>query len=199
MNRNNLKTVFGIISVALLVIAIVAFAIGVVVVGGGDAVLFGWSLVIVGVLCFAAALEFAYMFYIEREVKPNFFLYDANSKRNMDVQKMTFDVINRKLSRYLASFAQSEGKLWTDGILENPNLDMEEQFKPAVAYRLLFGLAEKDMDQGWKCFEVATPETVEFICSALDSNGDTEVARTLRHLKAATPMNIKYVISLFPT
>ena len=106
---------------------------------------------------------------------------------------MDFNVINRKLNGYLRTLAASEGKLWTDRILENSYTSIEDKFKPAVAYRLLFGLADKDMDQGWKCFELASVETVEFVCKALDSNGDTEVSRTLRHLKAANPINLKYV------
>ncbi len=193
MKQNQLKNIFGIICIALAVLAVIILAVGVFVIDGDEMLAVKIMVIIVALLCLLAAGEFAYMYYIEREVKPNYFLYDANSKRNMDVQKMTFEVINRKMNHYLSGYASSEGKLWTDHILENPSLDMEDKFKPAVAYRLLFGLAEKDVDQGWKCFELASVETVQFICDALAANGDREVADTLMRFKTSTPLNLKYV------
>lgn len=193
MNKNNLRKIFLTIAVALGVVGIVLLAVGIFAISYDDALFFKIMTIIISLLCVLASAEFAYMYYIENDVKPNFFLYDAQLKRNISIEKMDFNVINRKLNGYLRSFAASEGKLWTDRILEDPNLRMADEFKPAVAYRLLFGLADKDVDQGWKCFELASVETVNFICDALDANGDTEVSRTLRHLKAANPMNLKYV------
>ena len=191
MNQKKLKNLF--LTIAVLS-AIVAFVLLMVVVATEiQFPIVKGALVAVVVLAFILAGEFFFLYYIENEVKPNYFLYDENTRKNIPVQKMGFDVINRKMNRYLSAYASSEGALWTDRILERPDLDMENKFKPAVAYRLLFGLADKDVDKGWSCFEKASYETVEFICSALDSCGDTEVARTLRHLKAANPINLKYV------
>ena len=192
MNQKNLKKLFATIAIIAAVAAVILLFVAIAVDGESVPVVKG-SLIAVVVLCFLLAGEFFFLYYIENEVKPNYFLYDENTRRNIPVQKMNFEVINRKLNRYLSTYASSEGSLWTDRILDNPNLDMENKFKPAVAYRLLFGLADKDVDRGWSCFELASTETVEFICSALDSCGETEVARTLRHLKAANPINLKYV------
>ena len=193
MNQKNLRKIFLAVCVGLALVGVVLFGVGILLGGLDDTVILRVLVFLLAVLFLVAAGEFFYMYYIEKEVKPNYFLYDPQTKRNMSLEKMDFVVINRKMNNYLRNIAPSEGKIWTGAILEDPNLQMEDKFKPAVAYRLLFGLADKDADQGWKCFELATPETVAFICDALDSNGDTEVSRTLRHLKAANPMNIKYV------
>ena len=193
MNQSNLRKIFLAICIALGVVGVILLAVGVFFISFDAVPFIKVMVIIIAVLCVLAAAEFAYMFYIENEVKPNYFLYDQQTKRNIPLEKMDFNVINRKMNSYLRGFAASEGKLWTDRILESPELDMDDDFKPAVAYRLLFGLADKDVDQGWKCFELASVETVEFICTALDANGDTEVARTIRHLKAANPVNLKYV------
>jgi len=196
MNQNNLRKIFLAVCIAFGVIGLILLAVGIFVIVPDGELIMGIIqvlVIVISVLCILAAAEFAYMYYIEKEVKPNYFLYDYQTKRNMSLEKMDFNVINRRMNNYLRGFAPSEGKLWTGAILEDPDLKMEDKFKPAVAYRLLFGLADKDADQGWKCFELATPETIGFICDALDNNGDTEVSRTLRHLKAANPMNIKYV------
>ncbi len=193
MNKNNLRKVFLAICIALGVVGVILLGVGLFAISFDDAAFFKVMVIVVSLLCVLAAAEFGYMYYIENDVKPNFFLYDPQTKRNISLEKMDFNVINRKMNGYLRGFAASEGRLWTDRVLEDPNLRMADEFKPAVAYRLLFGLADKDMDQGWKCFELASVETVNFICDALDANGDTEVSRTLRHLKAANPMNLKYV------
>lgn len=190
MNQNNLRKIFIVICAALAVVGVALLCVGVFVI---DMTFFKVMTIIIGALFVLASAEFGYMTYVEKEVKPNFFLYDAQAKKNIPLEKMDFNVINRKLNGYLRTLAPSEGKLWTDRILENSANSIEDKFRPAVAYRLLFGLADKDMDQGWKCFELASAETVEFICKALDANGDTEVSRTLRHLKAANPVNLKYV------
>ncbi len=193
MNQNNLRKIFLAVCITLGVVGIVLFAVGAFVISADSFLFFKVMAIIVSIFCIAASAEFAYMFYIEKEVKENFFLYDPQTKKNIPLEKMDFNVINRKMNGYLRHYAASEGKLWTERVLDDPELRMEDKFKPAVAYRLLFGLADKDVDQGWKCFEIASAETVEFICDALDQNGDTEVSRTLRHLKAANPINLKYV------
>ena len=193
MDQKNLKKIFGIVAIALAVVAVIVLAIGIFAINGEEIPVVKAMVIIVSVLCFAAAAEFGYMFYIENEVEPNFFLYDPATNHNISVEKMNFDKINKRMNVYLARYAPNEGRLWTDGILDSPDLVMEDKFKPAVAYRLLFGLAEKDMDQGWACFEVASEETVEFICAALEMNDDNEVARTLRYLKTSKPLNLKYV------
>lgn len=190
MNQNNLRKIFILVCAALGIVGVALLVVGSVVI---SMIFFKVMMIIIAALFILAAIEFGYMAYIEKEVKPNFFLYDPQAKKNIPLEKMDFNVINRKLNGYLRTLAASEGKLWTDHILENSYASIEDKFKPAVAYRLLFGLADKDMDQGWKCFELASVETVEFVCKALDSNGDTEVSRTLRHLKAANPINLKYV------
>ena len=193
MNQKDLKKLFGIICIALAVVAVIVLAIGVFAISGEEVPLIKTLVIIVSLLCFAAAAEFGFMYYVENEVERNFFLYDAQTNKNIPVEKMSFDMVNRKMNLYLSRFAPNEGRLWTDRILEDPKLGMEDKFKPAVAYRLLYGLADKDMDQGWACFEAASPETVEFICAALDMNDDKMIARTLRYLKSSSPLNLKDV------
>ena len=58
---------------------------------------------------------------------------------------------------------------------------------------LLFDLADRDIEKGWKCFELASVETVDFICRGLEMNGENEIAGNLRKMKAIQPFQIKYV------
>lgn len=151
-------------------------------------------MIVVALVSLALAAELAFLVWFGgKGDKPNYFLYDASTKKNVGVEKLTLQVVSRRMDRYFSEFAPSEGKLWTDGILENPELDMEDAFKPLVAYKLLFDLADRDMEKGWRCFEVASPLTVEFVCASLEMNGENEIAGNLRKMKAVQPFQVKYV------
>ena len=144
-------------------------------------------------LCLAIAVLGAYLLMLMQDRKQNYFLYSYQSKRNIPVQKLTFQIVNSRMNRYLSGYASSEGKIWTERVLDNPYLEMNDVFKPLVAYKLLFDLAEYDSDNGWKLFEIASVETVDFICKGLEMNNDKEFASTLRQVKASKPLNLKFV------
>ena len=190
MNQKRLKMILAIASGIALVAAIVLFVLSFTVVYNTVTKVI---MVITAVLCLALAVEVFYLFWISGDVRANYFLYDSRQGRNISVQKLGFQTINVRMNRFLSGYASSEGKLWTEKILENPYLEMEDAFKPLVAYKLLFDLAEHDNEGGWRCFEIASYETVDFLCSALEMNGDTEMAQNLRQMKASTPINVKYV------
>ena len=147
-------------------------------------------LIVISVLVLLLALELIYLWVLSVEVVPNYFLFNGNVNRNMPVSKLTFQTVNVRMNRYLAGYAQSEGKLWTDKVLDDPSIEMEEAFKPLVAYKLLFDLAERDVEAAWKCFELASAQTVEFIAVGLEMNGDGEFAKALRKIKSGTPVDL---------
>ena len=190
MNQNRLKLILAIVSAVSLIAAIVLFILSVAVVENVAARVI---MIIASVLFVLLAGEVLYLFWLSGDSRANYFLYDNQQKKNISVQKLTFQTINVRMNRYLSGFAPSEGKLWTDKVLDNPYLEIGDEFKPLVAYKLLFDLAEHDVENGWKCFELASTETVDFICTSLEMNGDNEMAQNLRQMKASTPINLKYV------
>ena len=190
MSQKTLKLLFAIVGIVFAIIAVTLLLVGILAL---NHVLLKTLVIIISVLCFLIAGELIFLFFIQTDSAPNYFLYNRESKRNIPVQKLTFQMINGRMNRYLSNYAASEGKLWTDRVLENPYLDMDDKFKPAVAYKLLYDLAEKDVEQGWKCFDIASDETVEFLCASLEMNQDSDMARTLRQMKASKPLNVKYV------
>lgn len=136
-------------------------------------------LAVMTVICLALTVELGYFWYLMIDNNPNYFLYDAKARRNAPVQKLTFQTINARMNRFLSGYASSEGRIWNERVLDNPYLEMPEEFKPLVAYKLLFGLADKDSEAGWKCLENASDDTVAFIVSGLRLNSDGELADTL--------------------
>ncbi len=191
MSQNKLKMIFGGGMIVSAVLALVLFLIGVLSVE--NFTFLKVMLIVVSFICLLLAVEFLLMFLSERDSAPNFFLYNAQSGRNIPIQKMSFQIVNGRMNRYLSCYAASEGKLWTDRVFDNPYLEMEDKFKPAVAYKLLYDLAERDAEPGWKCFEMASEETVDFLCNALEANADMDMARTIRTMKHSKPINMKQV------
>ena len=190
MNQKKLKMILAIVSGVALVAAILLFVLSLTVIQNTATRVI---MIITAVLFLALAGEVFYLFMITGDSRANYFLYDSRQGRNISVQKLAFQTINVRMNRFLSGYAPSEGKLWTERILDNPYLEMDEAFKPLVAYKLLFDLAEHDSEGGWKCFELASYETVDFLCTAMEMSGDEEMARNLRQMKTAAPINLKYV------
>ena len=190
MNRNTLKIALGVATVFFTIVAIVLFILGITL---ELSTLPRVILIIVAVLSLILAAELGYFTYLLVDRKPNYFLYNTQTKRNISVQKLTFQMINSRMNRFLSGYATSEGKFWNDRVLDDPYLDMEDAFKPLVAYKLLYGLAANDAEAGWRCLENASDDTMTFICKALRSNGDGDFASTIESIMKQKPVNIRMI------
>jgi hypothetical protein len=193
MTQNKLKMLLGVAAIVFAVLFVALLLVGIFAITADSVKFVKVLVIIISVLCLLIALELGYMFMIESQSAPNYFLFNSQTKRNIPVQKLSFQIINGRMNRFLAGYASSEGKIWTENILGNPYLEMEDKFKPAVAYKLLYDLAERDNEQAWACFEETSVETVEFLCASLELNNDFEMARSLRQSKNTQPINMKYV------
>ncbi|MBE6576780.1 MAG: hypothetical protein E7653_01415 [Ruminococcaceae bacterium] len=191
MSQKNLNLILTIAAIFFAVLAVVLLIVGFVY--DAEHLFTKIMIIVVAILSLGLAGELAYMLYISGSVTPNYFLYDPKAKRNVSVQSLNAQMVNARMNRYFSKYAASEGKLWTDGILDDVNLDMADEFKPIVAYKLLIDLAQMDQESGWKCFELASPATVGFICVALKMNGEEEIANNLNMMKAVQPFQVKYV------
>ncbi len=185
MDRQKVKIIIGVAAIASLAISVALFVVTFV---ADLATLASVFLGIVAALCLALAIELGYMFMLNRTAKANYFLYDPATKRNVPVQKLSFAVVNARTGRYLASFASSEGKIWNDRVLDEAEIDPE--FKTLIAYKLLFSLADKDVDAGWKCLENSSNKTIVFICEALNENSDFEFSNNFGKMMAEKPLNM---------
>ena len=190
MKKDTLKIILGIAALFFAIIAVVLFILGFSLdLATPPRVI----LIIVAVLSLALAIELGYFMSLLIDRKPNYFLYNPQTKRNISVQKLTFQVVNARINRFLSGYATSEGKIWNERVLDNPYLDMADEFKPLVSYKLLYSLAEKDAEAGWKCLENASDDTISFICNGLLANGDSQFASTFKEVVQQKPVNISLV------
>jgi len=188
MDRNKLKLILCLAAIIFAIVAVVLFVLGVAL---EMSALPKVILIIISVLCLVFAGELGYFMYLNMDTKPNYFLYNPQTKRNISVQKLTFQTVNARMNRFLSGYAASEGKLWNDRILDNPYLDMPMEFKPLVAYKMLYGLAEKDAQAGWDCLANASEDTVRFICKSLEAGGDKPFADMLTKIMFNKPVDMK--------
>lgn len=193
MDNKQKRQIIAILAIAAAALFIIFLVIGIVYSGSAFT---KTVLILIAVVSIAFALLLGYLYLLSDEVVPNYFLFNPNTNRNIPVSKLTFQAINVRMNRYLANYATSEGKVWTDKVLDAPALDMADVYKPLVAYKLLFDLAERDFEAGWKCFELASAQTVEFIAAGLEMNGDGEFAKALRKIKNTTPVSIPHIRDL---
>ena len=170
------------------ILAIVLFVFGIVYNKGPLAKIL---LFVASFFVLLLAAEIAYLYVLSRNVVPNYFLFNPVLNINMPVSKLTFELIDEKMNNYLSTFAPSEGKIWTEGILEKKASAIKNEFRPLIAYKLLFDMAENDTEAAWKCFVLSTDMTVEFLATSLMQNGDGEMASAIRQLKRAKPINMK--------
>ncbi len=186
MDRKNLKIILG---VATAISLCVGAALMILVITLDMHIFPRIVLAALSVVSIVLAVELGYFTYLMMDNTPNYFLYDSQTKRNISVQNLTFKTISVKMSRFLSRYAASEGKVWNGRVLDNPYLEMPEEFKPLVAYKLLYGLADNDTEMGWGCLENASEETLMFICNGLKMNNDKEFAANVAQL-TKRPMNL---------
>ena len=188
MERKKAKIILGVAAIAAFVISIILLCVTLF------AGLQTPSTIIMGIVagfCFLLSIELGYFFLLNKDAAPNYFLYDPATKKNVPLTKLNFPVVNARTTRYLSQFAASEGKIWNEKVLDTA--EVHPEFKPLVAYKLLYSLAEKDVDAGWNCLENASSKTIMFICEALNENSDFEFSSNFSKMMAEKPLNMPMI------
>ena len=93
---------------------------------------------------------------------------------------------------------ETEEHLIDDKVLDSFDIvtivaEIDSEFAPLVAYKLLFSLADKDSEAGWNCLENASSKTVVFICEAMNANSDYELSNNFGKMMAEKPLNMPMI------
>lgn len=178
--KKNLSLLIVIAAVIALVGAVLVFIFPVL---QGDAtykVVMGS--ITVGILLLFAVLGGIYV-WLEVDREPNFFLQDRARKRNMPIEKLSFTHVNERLNFLLTTVSESAEALWTEDVLENElKLGYRRVYRPLIAYKMIYDLADKNVDTYWSYLENASPRTVESIANALEQAGETEFPKVFRFI-----------------
>ena len=115
MDQKKIRLILAAAAIFFAVLAIILFVFGITYDKGVFAKIL---LFVISLLVLLLSLELAYLFMLSREVVPNYFLFNSSLNVNIPVNKLTFEMIDAKMNKYFSSFAQSEAKIWTEGVLE---------------------------------------------------------------------------------
>lgn len=139
--------------------------------------------IIISCLMLLLSLLILYYLYITRDAEPNFFLFDRARKRNIPVEDLTFTIVNERMSFFLTMVCESAEQLWQDNVLESDRkLGYRRVYRPLLAYKMLYDLADKNIAAYWNLLLTATPATVDSLCSALEQGGEKEMVKAFRYI-----------------
>jgi hypothetical protein len=125
----------------------------------------------------------AYYLWVIRDAEPNFFLFDRAKKRNIPVENLTFAIINERMNFFLTLISESPDDLWQKNALERDiKLGPRRVYRPLLAYKMLYDLADKNVQSYWDNLFNAPADTINSLCSALQQGGEQEIVKAFRFL-----------------
>ncbi len=124
-----------------------------------------------------------YYLYVIRDAEPNFFLFDRQKKKNIPIENLNFMIVNERMTFYLTMVCESIEQLWTDNVLESDRmLGYRRVYRPLLAYKMLYDLADQDKAEYWGYLCQAQPDVIASVCSALEQGGEQEMVKAFRYI-----------------
>ena len=178
--KKRLPLIVSIVAVLSLIIALVIFIFAV---PNADAAYKSVLNVILASLLLLLACCAGYYLFVTRDVDPNFFLFDRAKKRNIPVENLTFTIVNERMTFFLTMVCESVEQLWQENVLESERkLGYRRVYRPLLAYKMLYDLADKNLETYWNAMLDAKPEIIDSLCAALKQGGEQEMVRALRFI-----------------
>lgn len=138
---------------------------------------------IIAVLMLLVAVLCAVYLWLDRDTEPNYFLFDRARKKNISPDQLTFKMVNERLNFLLLCVCKNPEELWQGNVLEQEEkLGENRVFRPLLAYKMLYDLADKNIDTYWEYFRNASPELIDSLADALKQGGETEAVRAFRFI-----------------
>ncbi len=105
--------------------------------------------------------------------EPNLFLYDSETERNLSVDALTFDLVNKRMAFFMSRISSSIKEIWTDNVFDNEEaFDGVDELKTLLAYKMVYDLADKDAPALWQLYLNADSELIADIQENIANNGD---------------------------
>lgn len=184
-----------IMAIAAIVSLIGAVLILVLAVPRADATYKRVMEIIIACLMLLLSLLVGYYLWMIRDAEPNFFLFDRAKKHNIPVENLTFAIINERMNFFLTLVSESPEDLWQKNALERDiKLGPRRVYRPLLAYKMIFDLADKNVQSYWDLLLNVSDDTLNSLCSALSQGGEQEMVKVFRYLMdhyRATPDKIK--------
>lgn len=194
--KKYLPTVLLIAGVVCLLIAVV---IAIFAFTSPDGIRFEQFLwLIAAVLFLALGGLVMYLAVISTTVTKHFFLYDKNTGKNIRPSDLTFDIVNKRMTGFMARMASSERQAWSANIVgsNDERFGKNDVYRPLMAYKMIYDLTEHNSPEHWMLFSKADPAVISSICDALSDN-DAQLGATLVFLREHHADNIEKISRFF--
>jgi hypothetical protein len=176
------------------VLAIVVFIFGLV----NAHALSKTLLIIASVLLLVLAAVFFMIFFVLGERKTNFFLTDVQTGRNIPLDRLSFVTVNEKMNIYVSERIEDELDMQSCEILTRRGIfGQRDVYRPLVAYKILFDLAQENSNGSWQCFCSAKESAFKALVAALSAANDDKLAQKLIQLRARgdAPALIDFIVN----
>ncbi len=179
--KENLQMILLVLCGVLVVTGILAIVFGA---GNNDGALKA-MFVVFGIVLIALGCSLAfYAALIATNENANFFLYDQRSKRNISVEALDFDRVNKKMTYVMTKLVANASKVWTSNVFADNRefFDENEIFAPLVAYKVLYDLADRSNESIWNLYLMADKSVISSIAEALEMNSDSDLGKAIKFL-----------------
>ena len=133
-----------------------------------------------------SGLVYVYIFMLG-ERNRNYFLTDISTGKNTRVSDLTFSRVNERMNFFISKRVDAESELWLDGFLGKRGLfGPNDVFKPLAVYKMLFDLANRNDEAGWKLFFDMPDADFSRLINGLDNAGDVNMSRRLTEIRSVT-------------
>ena len=141
-------------------------------------VIFGIVLIALG----CSLLFFAMLVATNEEA--NFFLFDSRTKKNLPLESLTFDVINKKMTYVMTKLVSNASKVWTENVFTSNDEFFKEGeiFRPLIAYKIIYDLCDRSNESIWNLYLMADSAIINSIADALEINDDGELGKAFKFL-----------------
>ena len=189
------------VTAVLLVVAMAALAvIGILFFKVGMTVPQLWKKICYFACAALIALLFlllGYLLLLSGDKEKNYFLYDRNSGRNISPDHLRFSMICEKMNMYISVNFENSEKLWLgDAWLEGDRFGANGEYRALVALKMLYDLADHDLEAEWLYFAEAAESVVSNLCMALNRCGERNLAQKLMYIRQSCGSEVTPLRSL---
>lgn len=140
-------------------------------------------IVLIGLLL-AGGITLLYLGHKAASKILNYFLYDAELQRKIPKYELSFELVEKGISLFLKEYVDDPVLLWEEMPQKlRMHLGDEPQFRPLVAYRMLYALSDLNARDISVIFEGSEERTVSYLCRSLADAGDKQMADFIFNLK----------------
>lgn len=142
--------------------------------------------IILGIVLELLAVSVAVLAIVSGEAEAaNFFLYDSKKGANVPLEELDFARVDKKMTFVMTNLTESPSEAWSKTILFSQSSDIlrdNEALVPLVAYKMLYDLAHRANESVWNAYVSADMLVIEDVVTALEMNGDNELANAFKFL-----------------